>query len=363
MKIKAGLINKLVAQHKQLGVDAGIKIIDAIDASITRLGLSADTSPVSKLAVAIELGDFIIQRLIADGVLVDDMSAAVDQFVMDFLKSLSDTVAPIDSMALSVEKPMREDSLDLGDYVTLLTNKAPDDAVGTFDSIDKLDTTKSLNHTTAISSHLAKALSKPLQDESALTDTLAFLTDKSFLDSSSIGDSDVLAVGKYLANTASLVEHLRYTLERRITEDAYGVFDRAFLKPGKHLVENGAVSDIHQVHTNKSLSDSLYISEFFLHDGRDKEYDSAAGIGDTLAITSSKQLSDPSSVTEFISKATTTSLTDAYGVSDEFVKALTFNRRFDDITMFADDMALLSQGYVADAFYFADDYIGASRTA
>jgi len=231
MKFKSGLINKLAAQHKQLGVNASIKIADAIDASIERLGLSADISPINKLAAAIELGDFIIHKHIDESVLVVDGSTTIDTFVMNFFKSLSD------------------------------------DVVGTSDSIYKFDTTKGFNHTTAISSHVATALSKPLQDEAALSDTFTLLTDKSFLDGSSVSDSDVLAVGKYLANAASLVEELRYALSRGIS-DGSAATDKTALITEKHL---------------------------------------------------------------------------------------------DDITVFADDAVLLSQSYV-NAFYFADDYTGTSRT-
>ena len=186
MKFKSG--------HKQLGVNASIMI----DASIERLGLSADISPINKLAAAIELGDFIIHKQIDESVLVVDGSTTIDTFVMNFFKSLSDTVAPTDSVALSVEKPLAEDALDLGDYVTLFTNKAPDDVVGTSDSIDKFDTTKGLNHTTAIRSHVATALSKSLQDSAALTHTLTLLTDKSFLDGSAATDKTVLITEKHL---------------------------------------------------------------------------------------------------------------------------------------------------------------------
>jgi hypothetical protein len=155
MKIKSGLINKLVAQHKQLGVYASIKIIDAIDASIERLGLSADITFVSKLAVAIELGDFIIHRAVADGVLVDDMSTVVDQLVMDFFKGLSENITPTDSVAWRVEKPLGEEVLGLEDYVALLTKKAPEDVVGTSDSIDRFDVTKGLAQATVFSDDMA----------------------------------------------------------------------------------------------------------------------------------------------------------------------------------------------------------------
>lgn len=46
-----------------------------------------------------------------------------------------------------------------------------------------------------------------------------------------------------------------------------------------------------------------------------------------------------------------------------WMDADTNNRFLADTTMFTDGMFLLSQGYVNDAFYFADDYIGAARTA
>jgi len=306
MKIKSGLINKLAAQHKQLGVDASIKIIDAIDASIERLGLSADIAPIGKLAVAVELGDFLIQRFMADGVLVDDMSTAVDQFVMDFFKTLTDdaaladqiakdfskgfhdaglvtdiqvvaffkglseTIASTDSVAWLVEKPL-EEVPGLEDYVALLTKKAAEEVVGTSDSIDQFEVTKGLAHATAIGSHVATSLSKPLQDTAALTDTLTLLTEKLFLDASSVGDSNALTVGKPTAD----VSH---------------------------------------------ITDTLHIQTTFAR-----------------------------------------ALTDAYGVSDEFDKVL--NKQPTDTTVSVDDMALLSQGYVNDAFYFADDYIGTSRTA
>ena len=362
MKIKADLINKLVAQHEQLGVDASIQIVDALDASIARLGLSADLSPVNKLAVAIELGDFIIQRMIDDGVLVDDMSTAIDEFVMAFFKTLtddaaladqvandfvkvlqdvglvtdiqvvaffkglSDTTASTDSVAWLVEKPVEEEVLGLEDYVVLLTKKAPEEVVGTSDSIDQFAVTKGLVHATAVGSHVATSLSKPLQDAADLTDTLTLLTEKAFLDAPAVGDNNALTVGKSTTD----VSHITDTLHIQTS------FARAF-------AEASTVSGHTQLHVVKSVAD----------DG--------AAFTEQLSIATSRWFADQSSVLELISKGATKSFIDTYGVSDEFDKVL--NKQPDDTTVFVDDMVLLSQGYVSDTFYFADDYIGTSRTA
>jgi len=74
-----------------------------------------------------------------------------------------------------------------------------------------------------------------------------------------------------------------------------------------------------------------------------------------------KSFSDAVSVSDAITKTVTKPFADSVSTSDSFSRTVDYNRSFSDSVSTSSSGSLRSQGY-CDFTYFAEDYVGYSRT-
>jgi len=181
--------------------------------------------------------------------------------------------------------------------------------------------------------------------------TSAFLDSLAALDGVGTSDGAVLSVFKTFTDDSSAAED-------------------ATLAFFKVLAENGYVSEKHIFDFFKTLTDTATVTSNFTST-RTKILTDQTTVTDDLdgeATTADDQEMQFAKVTGNIAAAIDTlnlavnynrAFTDSYGVTDSDV--LNFGKRPSDTTSMTDVGSLRSQGY-ADFTYFAEDYVGASRT-
>lgn len=334
MKIKSGLINKLAAQHKQLGVDATIKIADAIDASIERLGLSADISLINKLAAAIELGEFIISRRLDESVSVADLQQTYVG------KILSDTSLLTEAMSANIEQ-VKSESLSTSDnvivaltfYRTLSDAFAIDDAISlernygiTKQNVASASdahywaTTKAVIDTALTTDSARTALEKPLTESMAALDTFSYAAHYrlAYEDTLSLGDSLVMS-GRELSSTslANATDAHYWATTKRVT-DATLALDSASTVLEKPLTDAMSTLDTfsYAAQYRRALEDVLSVSDIILISDLDIGSISLANIRDQHALSINTNYADAASLSDVHSFTASKLLTESIGATD-----------------------------------------------
>ena len=171
----------------------------------------------------------------------------------------------------------------------------------------------------------------------------------------------------------------------RYVTDSYAVLDRAFVSTAKVFADSVTITQTDPVFgVDKALADSASIADavevtlVFIRNFAD-----ATGVSDTQAYTFVKALTDSATTTEQLHFAITKLLTDGVGMVDSFDlndgATYTFTKALSNVSFVTDAVvrtpqkgvsdavaassagSLRSQGY-CDFTYFAEDYVGDSRT-
>ena len=240
--------------------------------------------------------------------------------------------------------------------------------------------------TFAASEAISKAFGRPLSDNSGATDSpskepgknvtdSSVSTDdntieigKSRADSSTTSDDETLQFGKSPSDIAPVSEDHRFDIGKLIEESLYGTDD---------LDGETSIDDDQEVDFTKVRSDLSFASELFAHvtakslsDAGEALENISIGVSPNKA--DSAYLADDQSfaLTKLVSDAPTTSESLAYSFGSLFsdssnaaeseVKSIGKIPR--DSAASVDSGSLISQGYTVDNTYFAEDYVGDSRT-
>lgn len=166
-----------------------------------------------------------------------------------------------------------------------------------------------------VSDVLAKAFSRPTSDSFSASDAEAKETGKNLSDSVATTEAQTADVGKNIADTF-------------VVADAIDL-----LQIGKNTTDSATTADNQQFDITKLLTDSLLVTD---------DVDGEASIQDDQEMHFFKRRGD-SGVT-----------------SDQEVKLA--SKVTSDSASGADSGSLISQGYTVDNTYFAEDYVGDSRT-
>lgn len=167
--------------------------------------------------------------------------------------------------------------------------------------------------------------------------------------------------------------------------DAYAVLDRAFISTAKGFADAFSVADTDPVRAvGKGLADSLSVADaltvtlIFI-----RQFADSTGVSDAAAYAFVKTLVDSATTTDQLHFAITKLLSDGVGMVDSFDlndgSTYTFTKALSNVSFATDAVvlspqkaipdsvvvssagSLLSQGY-CDFTYFAEDYVGDSRT-
>ena len=293
------------------------------------------------------------------GKLLSNTSLATDSFSQGLVKILADTVDFADAATFDLITVREfEDTVD-----------ATDDVDGTASILDDQEIAfiKFVNNTAGVADLLARVVaytrgfsdqpaasdghstqtSKPFGEAPTASDLLSktMQFNRAFANQTLLTDAEIFAFGKALEDTPfvseSLVKQVAFT---RAFTDAYATSDDDILNFGKSANDTA------------TFAESISFGELLT------KADSAL-LADDPVFSFSGVRSDTASVSEAFAFvfAATRAFTDTAGVSEAIALTLGINPSLSDTTSIADAGSLISQGY-CDFSYFADDYVGTSRT-
>lgn len=280
-------------------------------ARTTGLSISAAVTALS-LKAEVAVGFFLRQFFARDEASVNDAAS------LEFTKSPSDSSSFVDS-----------------EVITLL--KRISDSGGLTDD-DVLTIIKGLTETPAVAEAHILAFTKSFDDSTSITDTTVFEAAKALTEAPSVADNDTLELTKIAGeDTLQTYCDLSY-----FSED-YIEGDRSDL---------AAFADENVISITKFLNDQAFVTD---------DLDGEASTEDDQEIAFVKTRTDIGIVSETFDR-TVVYLRDftENGSATESAVKLTTKTRSDNGAV-SDSGNLLMQGY-CEPTYFAEDYVGASRT-
>lgn len=269
---------------------------------------------------------------------VTALSLKAEVVVGFFLRQFfaADEASIADTQTLDVTKPLTESPSVVDAQAITLLKQVSDSGALTDD--DVLTIIKGLTETPAVAEAHIIAFTKPLTDSGSVTDTPALQPTKELTEAPSATDDDTLDITKIAGDdTNHDYCDLSYFAEDYIAGDRT---DRAY------VAENNVVS------ITKFLTDQTFVTD---------DLDGEASAEDDQEISFVKTRTDIGVASDSFDR-TVTYLRDfaENGSASESAVKLTTKARSDSAA-FTDSGNLRSQGY-CDFTYFAEDYVGASRT-
>ena len=343
--------------------------VAAIQAAIKRLGIAvaAKTLPIS---MAVELGHFLIEREFFGSVDVYDGTGAVDELMFDYFKTLTDNPS------------VAEDAV-------YAFNKVLADVPGLTD-IEVFDFYKSLANVSTATDHHTASVAKPLTDTVAsLGDTATAYVKKVKASTAAVAEADYKDFYKALTEAPSLMDAIDTVSFFKNTQDETGFTDAETLSFAKFLFDTvGATDDVdgaasvlddQEMQYFKGITQVASATEVFVRVvAYVRAYTDGSGVVDDSVLNAGKVVANNTLFTDLRHKdfgkltddttnigdalelqVTLAPFTDAANVSDSAY--LTPNKVILDSTSLTDAGSLRSQGY-SDFTYFAEDFVGASRT-
>ena len=330
-----------------------------------------------------------------------------DQITKDFRRPVSDIANIEDPISKHTGKPIQEFIASLEDSTFLFTKKVREDTVGGADQINTKDFGKNVEDTPAAADQINnKDVTKPLTDASTVSEFYTPNFGKITTDSASFDDSDIRLFGKNEVETVDTTDddvlHVGKNVEeepsvaddyvsaynkpladsvfftddvdgtasilddqemqfRKNTADAFSVSESFFRQVDfdRDFTETPAASDEHRYDFGKPLAHSASASESHTTN-LSKPLNETPAAADAIIVDTDKPLSDSLAATEQLVKDLTKApFSDSSSVTDD--NTIAFGKVPSDLASLTDAGSLRSQGY-CDFTYFAEDYVGASRT-
>ena len=339
----------------------------------------------------------------------DDVPVALDAFAYALDRGLLDDAGVGETHSLGTDKVLYEIAASAGDQTFLFAKKASDDTTVFADRINTKDFGKALEDSPAAAELFQFFVAKPTADTFGVSDAPSLEPGKVFADVvDNIGSHTALSTAKPSDDTFGVADQLDTRGVGKYSFDNLGASDTLdTLDFGKGLSDTtGATDAIDAFETTKQLTDSVFATD---------DVDGAASILDDQEMQFMKQRTDAASVDDsiFLQMIFLREFLDAMAAQDVAVRSagkvvsegssasdslnmLTGKHIYDipvaseslaytlarvrsdsallgdatvvtpgkvllDLTSTADAGSLRSQGY-ADFTYFAEDFVGASRT-
>lgn len=264
----------------------------------------------------------------------DDPLVLSEQLIKDLARGLSDAFGVTEVHALEPGKVVYDQVAGVGDYVFLLTKKAPDSPVAVGDLGARLGSGKVITDTTALADTLNTiGLQKPQEDSAAAVDVNTTATTKQLTDDVSFTDD--------VDGEASILDDQEIQFVKQRTDTAF-IGDSIY-------IQRVYIRDF--FHTAAAADDALF--------GVGKTLSDTSGTSDSTNMVTGKHIYDIPVAAETLAFALNSARADSALFGD--VNEVAFNKTLLELTSTADAGSLRSQGY-ADFTYFGEDFVGASRT-
>ena len=299
--------------------------IAALEAAIKRLGIkiAAKTLPIS---MAIELGHFLIEKDFFGSVDVYDGTGAIDEFMIDFFKTLNDNPSVAENAVNAFRKVLADNP--------------------TVADIDILHFYKNLADIAITADTHRYDLVKPLTDDPSTADAHAYDFHKEAGENiTDIVDNDYLYFHKALTEAPSLVDAIDTIAFFKNTQDAAGFTDGETLAFAKFLVDNvyatddvdGAASilDDQEMQYHKNTTNLAAVTDdFFRMVAYTREYNDAASFTDDDTLNVGKSSADSTYISDIETLASGKYSVDSSVFTDS--NTFSFNKPLLDNTLFTD---------------------------
>jgi hypothetical protein len=260
------------------------------------------------------------------GKVLADAAALSDAATLILAKVLSDTAIATDAATVSVEKPLDDSSSFTDDRINHFTKVAFSGY-----AIDYFleDYTEPTDYVYAQDAHVF-AFAKTLADAFSATDDVnGVLAD----------DDQIIGFFKSIDHVTQFTDAIAFAAAN-VLADAAVVTDSPAIALDRPLSDDSTFADALVLASDLGRSEGLDLSDAIVFDLASVQAD-AASVSDSAAL----QFSRPAS--------------DDFAISDTNV--LAFGLGPSDTATYTDSGGLLNQDYT-EAFYFAEDYVGTSRT-
>jgi len=317
-------IAAMEAAIKRLGIKLTANTV--LEASATKqLGISYEAK-ILPITMAIELGHFLIESEFFGSVDVYDGTGAIDEFMIDFFKTLTDNPSVAENAVNAFNKVLADNS-----------------AVA---DIDVLHFYKSLADIATTSDTHRYDLVKPLIDGSATADAHAYDFHKEAGEHiADIVDTDYLHFHKALTEAPSLVDAIDTITFFKNTQDAAGFTDGETLAFAKFLFDNvnatddvdGAASilDDQEMQYHKNTTNLAAVTDdFFRMVAYTREYNDAASFTDDDTLNVGKNSADSTYISDIETLASGKYSVDSSVFTDS--NTFSFNKPLLDNTLFTD---------------------------
>jgi hypothetical protein len=252
---------------------------------------------------------------------------AIDYFLEDYTEA-TDYVYFSESQTRAITKVLSD------------TIGATDDLNGVLADDDQvISLFKSIDHVANISEQKAFSLVKPQSDAFAASDSAALTSGLFKQDAASFLDTQVFSLGLNKTDTASVSDALVLSGTKPLSDSATAA-DSAVFSVTLNKADAAGFSDAQTFAFTKVLSETPALS-------------------DALLFALVKPLSDSASLSESAALQFNRPASDSASISDASVRSPVLGKS--DTATFTDSGSLLNQDY-CEAYYFAEDYVGTSRT-
>lgn len=228
---------------------------------------------------------------------------------------------------------------------------------------------KSLSDSSSITEELTKDINKSQSDAFSASDLPLLGVSKPQSDSSTVSETSNRQIGKGLSDSVGVTDdidgeasilddqEIDFFKVRTDTASVSESFART-VTYNREFTETNSIADVSAVNLTKVLSDSVIVNESTLFDGL-VDKDNTAAITELAAFSFGKLLVDSGQISEQKVFSVGKAQFDSGIASESQVKST--GKVESDTATITSSGSLISQGY-CDFTYFAEDYVGTSRT-
>lgn len=286
-------------------------------------------------------------KLFRDGFSLNDSLDATDGLLYSFAKGVSNVAFVSDTDSFSLGKTLKE-SLGLSDVLVRSFAKALTDAITTPEAVSRVTT-------------------KKVVDAQAVVDDVVRLVAKKLIDPVSVGDLSVRTVSKRLADNAAVADAAKRVVTKLVTDTLTGFSEQVTRAFTKKLTDSASLADVDRYSLSKRVVDGAIPADTIANKQVQKLLADALTITENVTRTLVYQrllqdafaLNDSTGIGDGLAVQSIKNVANVATVGDLQIKSM--NLRRTESAVLTDTGNLVSQGY-CDLTYFADDYVGATRS-
>ena len=342
--------------------------IAALEVALKKLRITA-TAEQLPILMAIEVGHFLTEIDIEGTVYIQDGVGAVDGALFAFFKTLTDDTAAIDDAIFAFNKVLAENpsvsEAQVFDFYKSLANSA----VATDAYVPNFG--KTATETPVAVDIYTYALSKALTDSAVATESDFKAVAKFFTENPGLTDTNILSFFKNLSETPNVTDTINtFALTKALTDAVNATDD---LDAAASILDDQEMQFIKNTTNIATVADSFARVVSFIRTFSDnpgltdtdtleigKILSENPAFSDTNYVNFGKLLEETPGISEVFSlQVALSTFSDAPGITDS--ADIVPNKVFTEAPSLTDAGSLRSQGY-CDFTFFAEDYVGASRT-